>query len=107
MTAVPNDEELLFVWVYRWLLTTAETNTRWLRRKKTKVLCLGIEQSERTLAEAKVEVARVAKLKRNQGRIFRRFKVYIVITSSSFSDGSDLDDLSPTSDLSGGLHQSR
>ena len=84
---VPDDEECLLQWVYRRLLTTAETDARRLRRINAKQLRLGIEQSERE--------ARVDKLKRKQHRVIQRLQGFIAISNFSSSDGSDGSDGDP------------
>ena len=63
-----------------------ETDARRLRRINAKQLRLGIEQSEREAAEAAVEAARVAKLKRKQDRVVRHLQGYILISASSSAD---------------------
>ena len=88
---VPDDEECLLQWVNHRLLTTAEKDARRLRRINAKQLRLGIEQSEREAAEAAVEAARVAKLKRKQDRVVRCLQGYIIIFDSSSNDGSNSD----------------
>ena len=86
---VPDEEDHIFEWACRRLLTEAETKARRLRRLNAKQLRLRIEQSE-------WEAARVAKLKRKQDRVFRHLQGYIVIFDySSSSDGSDGFDMDP------------
>ncbi|KAE8771148.1 Phosphorylated carbohydrates phosphatase [Hordeum vulgare] len=57
MLTEPNEDEHLLAWVYRWSLTTAETDARLLRRKNAKALRLVIEQFKREAKELVEEKA--------------------------------------------------
>jgi hypothetical protein len=95
LPAEPDEDERLLVLVYRWSLTTAEIDARWLHRKNAKALRLAIEESEREAREKETEVARLEKLKRQQDRAVRHLKGLIVVSSDdddgdgSSSDNSD------------------
>ncbi|KAE8771117.1 Phosphorylated carbohydrates phosphatase [Hordeum vulgare] len=100
MSIEPDEDECLLAWVYRRSLTTAETNTPRLRRKKAKALRLSIEQSEHEAKEAAKEKVRLAKMKWEEDRAVHRMNGLIVLSDSDSGDDnngtSSCDDQDPS-----------